>query len=326
MPAIRRAGLSCPVAVVVFITNSNNPLTAGDAADQGTIHEGVTARALERKGIVSDRCELNRQIRADNALLQALKSLVKKLMDAVKNTVPAIAEAMEAIRKKMIIFQYRLLHIKSGKTQIVNVLKVVRPDLKRYEDIVKQLKTKIRERRTLLDEKKAIPALQILRHRELAQKITALTEDIEELKSEKVLLLNQFNCSDDHSIAAVKQRVVSMESSLAKLNRQEEEYSVELDTALTQYDELSQQAADMATMEVDAARRAIRPDKERETLQQLQATYRKKFDSSLLSESRKEVADLLGETSEPISIRQKLWQSYEQLDKQHYIKGHDQER
>ena len=79
-------------------------------------------------------------------------------------------------------------------------------------------------------------------------------------------------------------------------------------------------------MEVDAARRAIRPDKERETLQQLQATYRKKFDSSLLSESRKEVADLLGETSEPISIRQKLRQSYEQLDKQHYIKGHDQER
>ena len=35
--------------------------------EQPTIHEGVVARALEKKGIVSDRCELNRQIKADNA-------------------------------------------------------------------------------------------------------------------------------------------------------------------------------------------------------------------------------------------------------------------
>ncbi|MFV8802816.1 MobA/MobL family protein [Faecalibacterium taiwanense] len=33
--------------------------------EQPTIHEGVIARALEQKGIVSDRCELNRQIKAD---------------------------------------------------------------------------------------------------------------------------------------------------------------------------------------------------------------------------------------------------------------------
>ena len=33
--------------------------------EQPTIHEGVIARALEKKGIVSDRCELNRQIKAD---------------------------------------------------------------------------------------------------------------------------------------------------------------------------------------------------------------------------------------------------------------------
>ena len=47
--------------------------------EQPTIHEGVVARALEKKGIISDRCELNRQIKADNALLRELKSLVKKL-------------------------------------------------------------------------------------------------------------------------------------------------------------------------------------------------------------------------------------------------------
>ena len=87
--------------------------------EQPTIHEGAAARALEQKGIISDRCELNRQIKADNALLRELKSLVKKLMDAVKNTVPALAEAMEAVRQKMIILRYRFLHTKSEKTRVL---------------------------------------------------------------------------------------------------------------------------------------------------------------------------------------------------------------
>ena len=52
--------------------------------EQPTIHEGVVARALEKKGIVSDRCELNRQIKADNALLCELKATVKKLIQVVK--------------------------------------------------------------------------------------------------------------------------------------------------------------------------------------------------------------------------------------------------
>lgn len=119
--------------------------------EQPTIHEGVAARALEKKGILSDRCELNRQIKADNALLRELKSLVKKLMDAVKNTVPAIAEAMETVRQKMIVFKYQLLHIGTGKRQITDTLHAVQPDIKLYDDIVKQLKAKIKERRTLLE-------------------------------------------------------------------------------------------------------------------------------------------------------------------------------
>ena len=79
--------------------------------EQPTIHEGVVARALEKKGIISDRCEINRQIKADNALLRELKATVKKLMQAVKNTVPAIAEAMEKMRSSMLIFSYQLRHL-----------------------------------------------------------------------------------------------------------------------------------------------------------------------------------------------------------------------
>lgn len=66
------------------------------SADQGkdeqpTIHEGVAARAMEEKGFVSDRCELNRQIRRDNALLKSLKAAIAKLTDSLKRSIPAVA-------------------------------------------------------------------------------------------------------------------------------------------------------------------------------------------------------------------------------------------
>ena len=294
--------------------------------EQPTIHEGVVARALEQKGGVSDRCELNRQIKADNVLLRELKSLVKKLMDAVKNTVPAIAEAMETVRQKMIIFRYQLLRIGTRKEKITDTLQIVKPDFRKYESIMKQLKVKVRERRTLLDEKKAAPAIQIFQQRELAQKIATLTEDIEELKSEKALLLNQLNCADDHGMAEIKKRIVSMESSLEKLDQQEMKYTDELEAALAQYTELQQQAADMDVLELDTTCHAIRPDKEWETVQRLQATYGKKFDSRTLAQSRMDVAEMLNETAEPVSIRQNLQQLQVHQTKQSREKEHGQER
>ena len=294
--------------------------------EQPTIHEGVAARALEQKGIISERCELNRKIKADNALLRELKSLVKKLMDAVKNTVPAIAEAMETVRQKMIIFRYQLLHIGAGKKHFSDTLQAVRPDTKRYEDVVQKFKIKIRERRTLLEEKKTIPAIQVFRHREVAQKIAGLTEDIEELKNEKALLLNQFNCADDHGMDEIKQHIASMESSLEKLNQQEMKYTSELEAALAQYTGLQQQAADMDVLELDTTCHAIRPDKEWETVQRLQATYGKKFDSRTLAQSRMDVAKMLSETAEPVSIRQKLQQLQGQQNRQSHEKERSQER
>lgn len=290
--------------------------------EQPTIHEGVVARALEKKGFLSGRCELNRQIKADNALLRELKLLVKELMDAVKNTVPAMAAAMETVRQKMIVFKYQLLHIGSGKRQIIDTLHAVQPDIKRYEDIVKQLKAKTKERRGLLGEKKNTPAIHVLRHRELAQKIAGLTGYIEELKNEKALLLNQFNCAADHGMDEIKQHITSMESSLEMLNQQEEKYTAELDAALAQYAELQQQAADMDARELDVARQAIRTDKELEAAQRLQATYGKKFDHGMLAQSRNDVAEMLDEPAEPVSIRQTL----QQLRGRHNRKSHEKKR
>ena len=124
----------------------------------------------------------------------------------------------------------------------------------------------------------------------------------------------------------IKQHIASMESSLETLNRKEKKYTAELDAALAQYAELQQQSADVDTIELNTARHAIRPDKEHETLQRLQATYGKKFDSRTLAQSRIDVAQMLNETAGPVSIRQKLQQLQGPQNRQSHDKERSQER
>jgi len=294
--------------------------------EQPTIHEGVAARAMEKRRIISDRCELNRQIKADNTLLRALKTQVKKLTELVKGGVAAIAETMENLRQKMIIFRYRVLHIGAEKVRLSDTLQAVRPDLRKYESIAKRLKATIQERRMLLEEKKTIPAIQVFRHRELAQKIAALTEDIEELKSEKALLLHQFGHTDAQGMETVKQKVSSMETSLRKLNQQEAKYTDELEVSLAQFDELRRQAKGMDAIELDVARQIIRPEKERAAVQSLRSTHGKRLNSQILAQSRKDVTEMLGEAVEPASIRGKIQQLRKQTNQQYHRKEHCQER
>ena len=59
----------------------------------------MAARSLEKKGIVSDRCELNRQIKRDNALLRELKTLVENLSASIQKTVTSIAQTLEQLRQ-----------------------------------------------------------------------------------------------------------------------------------------------------------------------------------------------------------------------------------
>jgi hypothetical protein len=174
--------------------------------EQPTIHEGVTARALERQGIVSDRCELNRQIKADNALLRELKAQVKKLTQAIQNTVPALAEAMESLRAKMIVFRYQLRRIDLGKLQRSGRLEPLKTKMTRYTALVQQIKQVGGQRKDLLAEKKSGSKLNLLKQRDLSRRIAELTEDLEELRWEKAVLLRKFDCADEAEISDIKKK------------------------------------------------------------------------------------------------------------------------
>ena len=269
-----------------------------------TIHEGAAAQALERKGIISDRCELNRQIKADNALLRELKAEIKKLAALVARAVPAIAERLEKLRSRVLIFCYQLSHIRSGKAHIQKSLAVWKPELERYTGLVQQIKEKSKERKTLVAEKKALSIYHVKHHKALAVRIAELTEDLEELRSEKALLLQKFEYAEDAGAEAFRKDIATMEAGLKKLETQEQKYSAELDKALTEYAELKAQAAEFDPMELYEARHAIRPTQEKAAEQQLEDTMHEKPFLIMLLGAKQETSRLLGEDAEKRQVRQ----------------------
>ena len=269
-----------------------------------TIHEGVTVQALERKGIVSDRCEMNRQIRADNALLRELKAEIKKLAALVARTVPAIAEGLEKLRSRVLIFCYQLSHIRNGKSHIQKSLAVWKPELERYTGLVQQIKEKSKERKTLVAEKKALPIYHVKRHKALAVRIAELTEDLEELRSEKALLFQKLEYAEDAGAEEFRKDIATMEAGLKKLEAQEQRYSAELDKALAEYAELKAQASDFDSVELYQARQVLRPAQEKAAERQLEETLQKKPSFSLLLSAKQEISRLLGEDTEERQARQ----------------------
>ena len=286
-----------------------------------TIHEGAAAQALERRGIISDRCELNRQIKADNTLLRELRAEVKKLAALVARAVPAIAEGLEKLRSLVLIFCYQLSHIRSGKSHIQKSLAVWKPEMERYAGLVQQIKEKSKERKALVAEKKELPIYHVKRHKTLAVHIAELTEDLEELRSEKALLLQKFEYAEDAGAEAFRKDIATMEAGLKKLEAQEQKYSDELDKVLAEYADLKSQAADFDPMELYAARQAIRLTQEKAAERQLKDSnfMQEKPSLVMLLNAKQEASRLLGGDAEERQARQMIMQrrSTEQLKRSH---------
>ena len=273
-----------------------------------TIHEGAAAQALERRGIISERCELNRQIKADNTLLRELKAEIKKLAALVARTVPAIAEGLEKLRSRVLIFCYQLSHIRGGKTHIQKSLAVWKPELERYTGLVQQIKEKGKERKSLVAEKKELPIYHVKRQKALAVRIAELTEDLEELCSEKALLLQKFEYAEDAGAEAFRKDIAIMEAGLKKLEAQEQKYSAELDKALDEYAELKAQAADFDSVELYKARQAIREEIERSAVDRIKSAYGDKYDPVMMLFSKRDAAKLLSEEVEEPPVRESMRQ------------------
>ena len=118
------------------------------------------------------------------------------------------------------------------------------------------------------------------RHKALAVRIAELTEDLEELCSEKALLLQKFEYAEDAGAEAFRKDIAIMEAGLKA------------------------QTADFDPVELYKARNAIRPAQEKESEKQLEDAMHEKPFLIMLLGAKQETSRLLGEDAEERQVRQ----------------------
>ena len=220
------------------------------------------------------------QIKADNALLRELKAAMKKISQTVKNTLPALAEAMETLREKMIVIRYHLQASSAIGQKTKLRVRSTKATLAQYTAVAEQITAKKKERKELQNQKKSTPVLRIAIQRDLSRQIAKLTEEIEELKSEKLRLLNELKCADDKDIPKVQSEIAKIESTLATMEKANSENSSKLLKLLSQYKVYRERAKSFNPAEFMRARLKLCPAKEQSAEAKLKAAYGKNFDET----------------------------------------------
>ena len=246
--------------------------------EQPTIHEGYIAQNMEKKGMIADHCEINRQIRANNKMLGELKAKVAKLAEAVEKSIPIIAETLEAIRNHMIFTQYHLLHNEMQKEVIHDWMNHFNPILNKYNTVKKKLKAKVTERKELNVQKDKTSILNPIQHIKLNQQLTTITEEIEELKSRKEQLIFQAKCSTDKDMTNLSKKYDQMNKNLDILDSQDIslQKQLEKDTAAFR-EEKFRPEPEQYTKLLDT-RLQIRPAFRDKLIEQLKGTFGKYYD------------------------------------------------
>ena len=255
--------------------------------EQPTVHEGYHARKLESMGIVSERCELNRQIRADNKLLRELKKQVQKLMKAVKENIPAIASALETLRDHMVLVQYQLIVNTSQQEAVAFQKKLLADILAEYKNVKSEIKAKTAEKKELIAEQKNC-GIHFIRASKLGEQIATLTEDIEELKFQKAQLLTRLNCQDN-GVAAKKQTLKDMDKALDNLVQQHTLLSEQKETDKAEFLEIRDDITPENKDAVMQEREAIRPQGRVGLVRRLYEKYRDKYSSDTFDEANRQV-------------------------------------
>ena len=291
--------------------------------EQPTIHEGYIAQNMEKKGMIADRCEINRRVRADNRILRELKTQIKKLVQAVEKSIPVIAETLEAIRNHMIFTQYHLLHNEMQKEVIHDWMQHFRPILNKYDTIKKKLKAKVTEKKELNVQKSKTSILNPFQHIKLNQQLTTVTEEIEELKSAKEQLLFQAECSTEKDMASLSRKYDQMDKNLDILDSQDMDLKEQLEKDAVAFQEEKLRPKPEQYTELLDARIQIRPTFREKLIEQLKGTFGEYYDYHYRDIATHEVDDLNME--DPYSFSHRTWeleyQRKQELQKKHPVQS-----
>lgn len=261
--------------------------------EQPTIHEGVEAMHLEEKGFVSERRALNRQIRADNALLRKLKEQIRQLSKAVQMDISLLADALEKLCADMVIFCYQLSHIREGREKGLSDLRLLRQISDEYGRVDRKLRETRKVRKALIAEKRELSLLHVFKHKELAAQIAEKTEDIEELKTRRASILRCAGCKEDAGSSELQQRMAMIEGMLQKLDEQERRFSALSDQTMQKFADLQGQAAQVDADKMNAARQSVRVKYQDAAKKKLEETFGERYSLMRMMDSRRRAEQMM---------------------------------
>ena len=284
--------------------------------EQPTVHEGVTARIMEKQWNASERCELNRQIRADNRLLRRLKTELQKIKEAVKTSIPKIAKAMELIFTDLIINRYSQKQTQKSIRQCDEWLNWIKPEYQKYNHIKNQTKSKKCFLRDLKSEQKATSKLNISKQISLSKEIAMMTEDIEELKSKLSKFLLYYK--DETEFKELCAKIPDYEEKRKKYTDLQHTFETRIAEHTKEFLSLKDKIAPDEETALKKKRETLHPDTIAQAREHLQAAYIDKFDYNQFAEAKTYISDLLDETEREYSIRQRLEQAKAQSKQQNH--------
>ena len=214
-------------------------------ADQGielkpTIHEGVTARVLEKKGVVSDRCELNRDIRKDNALIRMLK----EALAAVKYAVQVFAEKLEAIHAKLVATLYGERQAMAMHTYYWDRFCTDRDRLDRLETLLPELKANTAEHKQVHKELRTTGKIHFKKRKELGERDAVLIEEVNELQHERSALMAKLDLADEQEIPAKRASLPPLEEEADRQYELALDYSARHTQAKQEYDAVLEESVE----------------------------------------------------------------------------------
>lgn len=253
--------------------------------EQPTIHEGPPARVIEAKGGFSERCEMNRVIRADNKELRSLKAEIKRLKQVIREaaqkvvekvrSVAEIAQTLEKLRWDLIGFRYNRQFNAEQKAKQREVFNDLKPLREKYAENTKKGTEKVKERKRLEKELASLNPFQIGRRRELNRWIAQLTADIQGALEERDDLLFQMGCQGKQDIPLVDRRLEQVQANMDKIDRVNGEFDDAIESTAQEYDKEKAAIPDELREAVRQERSYLRQEQRQPFLYKLQGNRKR---------------------------------------------------
>lgn len=267
-------------------------------ADQGkdeqpTIHEGVAARIVEKKGGISERCEINRQIREDNRLLRELKALVSRLTEAAKDAIATLARKLETIRANMIGSFYALRHNSQRRSEAQEYLEWATPMYDRYNTLHEATKTHKADLRRLQKEKDALSVMSIHKRRDLSSQIEEKEVEIAKLQKREKAVMQECGKTDHAGMQELQKQIAVHQATIRHTDNRKPDIQESIAKSKRSYLNLHKGTEEYDSEMLEKERLAVRSETESIVQTEIEAKTGFPLQQIMYEESKKETQNAL---------------------------------